>query len=87
MMQTSWAALLDPILLNPVSKVSILQNVQLVAGPNQINHLLGRNLQGWFIVRQRGLASLCDFQDSNPTPQLTLVLFSTDDVVCNVAVF
>ncbi len=87
MLQTSWASMLDPWLLNPRSKTSVLKNVQLAVGPNQINHLLGRNLQGWSIVRQRGPASFYDEQDSNPTPQLTLALNSSAIVSIDIEVY
>lgn len=86
-LQTKWPAIIDPILKNPASNPSILKNISLVTGSNVINHLLGQPLQGWYMTRIRSLASIYDTQDTNPTPQLTLVLVSSADVIIDLAVF
>lgn len=49
MMQSKWGSILNPIIANPLTNPSILQNVQLNAGINVINHKLGKKQQGWFI--------------------------------------
>lgn len=82
-----WASQLDPMLANPSNNASILKSVSLAAGSNTVNHLLGRPLQGWRIVRQRALASVYDTQDSNPTPALTLSLVSSAAVTVDLEVF
>lgn len=87
MAQTTWAQALDPIIANPMTNPSILKNVSLVAGTNVIDHKLGRRLQGWNSVRVRSAASIFDQQDSNQTPQLTLILVSSADVVVDLMVF
>lgn len=87
LLQTKWVSQLNPLLSNPANQSSILQNVVLGTGINTINHLLGKKLQGWKIVRQRAAASLYDLQDSNPSPQLTLILVSTAPVVIDLEVF
>jgi hypothetical protein len=87
LMQTSWAAQLNPLLSNPISNVSILNGVVLASGDNVINHKLGKKLQGWFMVGQNASATFYDKQTSNSTPQLTLVLNSSAAVTANVAVF
>jgi hypothetical protein len=86
-MQTKWGAILDPVLGNPSLQCRILSNVSLVAGSNTINHGLGKNLQGWRIVRQRSAASVYDNQDNNSKPDLTLILVSSAAVVVNLEVF
>ena len=86
-MQTNWAQQLNPVIQNPSLKSLILPSIQLVTGSNTINHLLGRKLQGWRIVRQRALASIFDTQDSNTMPSLTLQLTSSAPVVCDIEVF
>jgi hypothetical protein len=53
LLQSNWATLLNPLLDLPINQGQILENVQLSAGTNTINHKLGRKLQGWWIVRQR----------------------------------
>lgn len=87
MMQTQWATQLNPIISNPTINNLILKSVTLKTGTNVINHKLGRILQGWKSTRIRGPASLYDQQDTNQTPQLTLVLVSNADVVIDIEVF
>jgi hypothetical protein len=87
LMQNSWSRGLNVLLKNPALQSSILKNVALVAGTNTINTLLGQDLQGWSIVRQRGPASIYDEQDSNPRPNLTLILVSSAAVTVDILVF
>ena len=85
---TKWASILNPVLSNPTNNVSILENVGLTAGNNSIPHLLGRNLQGWYVVRmQNTYAQIYDTQSSNPYPALNLNLHSSASVVVSIAVF
>lgn len=86
-MQTKWAASLNPIVANPMVLGQQLENVQLVTGPNVVNHGLGRNLQGWLIVRQRSAASVYDTQDNNQLSALTLNLTSSADVSVDLWVY
>lgn len=86
-MQTQWAEQLDPVIVLPTNKGQILKKISLVNGANVINHLLGRNLQGWFLVRQRGPAAIYDLQDLNQQPNLTLILHSDANVVVDIFVF
>ena len=84
---SKWAAQLDPVLANPMNGVNILKNVSLINGTTTINHLLGSKLQGWFLTRVRGAAIIYDQQDTNPNPQLTLVLVSNAAVIVDIGVF
>lgn len=86
-MQTKWATQLDPIISNPTVNNLILKNIRLSTGSNVINHKLGRVLQGWKPVRIRASATFYDTQDSNQTPQLTLVLVSSANVTIDLEVF
>ena len=87
MLQTQWKAQIDPVLVKPQNLSLILPNVQLQVGTNVINHRLGSKLQGWNITRQRGPANIYDNQDSNQSPELTLVLVSDAIVNINLEVF
>lgn len=87
LMQNSWAAILNPIINNPANQSVILKNVVLVTGDNTINHLLGRKLQGWKVIRQRASATLYDKQDANQMPALTLVLNASANVTVDLEVF
>lgn len=78
---------LGPLLKNPLTNGIILEGVALTTGSNTISHGLGRNLQGWFTVRVRSSATFYDTQDTNTTPQNTLVLVASADVVVNLYVY
>lgn len=87
LLQTNWATLLNPLLKSPMLLGQVLKSEQLATGVNIINHKLGRKLQGWSIVRQRGSASIYDQQDTNSSPQLTLALVSSAAVSVDIYVF
>lgn len=87
MVQTRWSSILSPFITNPTLNNAVLKQVSLASGSNVINHKLGRKLQGWKIVRQRGPANVYDTQDSNSMPQLTLNLESSASVVVDIEVF
>ncbi len=87
MLQTKWSSQINPVINSPTNNGSILQNVTLSTGANIINHLLGRKLQGWQIIRQRASASIYDTQDTNQMPTLTLLLTSSATVVVDLYVF
>lgn len=87
LMQNSWGAILNPLLLNPTLQSVLLKNVSLINGMTTVNHKLGRKLQGWKIVRQRAAASVYDAQDANQMPDLTLVLISNAAVVIDLECF
>ncbi len=86
-MQTTWAQQLNPIIANPTIDNLILKNVALIAGTNIINHKLSRPLAGWKTTRVRASATIYDLQDTNQTPQLTLVLVASAPVVVDIEVF
>lgn len=87
-MQVRWSTLLQPLLDSPTARPVLLKGVSLSAGSNVVNHLLQRTLQGWTIVRMRGAFSqVYDTQDSNPRPELTLLLHASAPVVCDLLVF
>lgn len=87
LMQTKWAGILNPLIGNPSLATRILPNQPLINGSNVINHGLGKALTGWRIVRLRASASVFDTQDSNPKPELTLLLTSSAAVVADIEVF
>ena len=53
---------------NPINGGNTLTSQALVSGVNTINTGLNRTLVGWFIVRQRGPATIYDLQDTNTNP-------------------
>lgn len=78
---------LNPLTNQPLNSGNILTSVTLVTGANSINHKLGRPLVGWFVTRIRASATLYDTQDTNKTPNLTLNLVSSANVVVDLFVF
>lgn len=85
LIQTKWAAILNPLLARPIP--IILKNISLQNGTTVVNHLLGRRLAGWKTVRVRASANIYDNQDSNQTPEKTLILISNAAVVVDLEVF
>ena len=82
-----WSTILSPVINSPIATPVILQNIQLKAGANVINHTLGKNLTGWIPIRIRSSATFFDTQDANQTPQLTLQLTSTASCKIDILVF
>lgn len=88
LMQTKWASQLNQLLGSPISVPVFLQNILLASGDNTINHLLGRPLQGWFVVRmQTAGVALYDKQSTNQMPDKTLVLNSSGVATISLMVF
>lgn len=86
-MQVNWATIIEPVISNPANNSLILPNISLAAGSNTVNHLLGRKLSGWKTTRVRASVTLYDTQDTNPTPQLTLVLVASAPAVIDLEVY
>ncbi len=87
LLQTNWAALLDPLLGRRQNQSNILPDVELISGTTVVNHRLGRKLQGYKIVLQDAAAAIFDNQSTNQTPELTLVLVSDAVVTVSIEVF
>ena len=88
LLQTKWASALNPVLKNPIVNGVLSQQITLTTGNNIVNHRLGRPLTGWYITRMRGVfAQVYDTQDSNQTPELTLLLNSSGNVVVDLFCF
>jgi hypothetical protein len=86
-MQNSWASVLNPFIANPFLNGILLKNISLSSGDNTINHKLGRNLQGWVLVRKRQSVDIYDKQDTNQMPDLTLVLNASATATIDLYVF
>lgn len=78
---------LNPLLKNALLSGALIQEVSLASGTNTISHNLGRELQGWFVVRIRASATIYDTQDKNTIPSLTLVLVASAPVVVDLYCF
>lgn len=84
----SWSKDLNPLLASPIANPTLLKSVALVTGQtNSINHLLGKVLTGWIVIRQKASAIIWDSQDTNPLPNKTLQLLCSSNVTCDLLVF
>jgi hypothetical protein len=84
LMQTKWAAQLNPLLSNLLTQGSLLINVQLINGVTVVNHLLGRKMMGWMIADQDAAASI---YRSAPLNDQTLTLTSNAATIARLWVF
>ena len=84
LLQTSWKAILDPVLANPVTNLHILKNVILTTGTNVINHGLQQNQQGWILTDIQGASVIYRNAPFNKT---TLSLSSSANVTVSIGVF
>lgn len=84
LLQTSWAAQINPVLAQPMSSGLLLKDVVLASGSTVVNHLLGRKLQGWFITDINGAATVYRSAAKN---NLTLTLTSSAAVTVDLFVF
>lgn len=87
MIQTKWRSILNPFLANPSLQSIILKDIALINGTTTINHLLGRTLTGWRIIRINAAATIYDKQATNQSPDLTLVLVSNAACTVSLEVF
>lgn len=81
---TQWSSQLNPLLSNPVNGVSILSSVKLATGDNVINHLLGTQMQGWFLTDINAAVSV---YRSAPMNDKTLTLHSSGTATVSIGVF
>lgn len=82
--QSSWSSQINPFLANPSNKCLLIKNISLISGTTIINHLLGRQMQGWRIADINGVANI---YRSQPFNNLTLTLVSSAAVTVNLEVF
>lgn len=79
--------ILNPIINNPIIQGQTLPNIVLNSGSNNVNHGLGRALQGWFVVGISAPATIVDEQATNTLPTKWLVLSSSAGTTCSLYVY
>lgn len=84
LLQTKWKSELDPLIQDPQASGNFLQNISLINGATTINHLLGRQMQGWYLTDVSGAATI---YRNLPMNALTLTLTSNAAVTVNLFVF
>lgn len=83
-MENQWASMIEPVLNNPLNRGNLLTGIVLAVGNNVINHKLGRQMQGYYIVNQNAAAATYCSAAFNP---LTLTLHSDAIVTISLGVF
>ncbi len=87
-LQDNTRAVLDTVTNKEILDGILLKGLPLVSGStNEVNHKLGRQPQGWIIVRKRAQADVWDLQDLNTNPSATLSLACSSDVTIDIWVF
>ena len=84
LMMARWKSILDPVLANPMTNMSILENVVLSTGSNSIPHFLQQVQQGWVITDIQGAATVYRNGAFNDT---YLYLHASAGVTVNIGVF
>lgn len=85
LLQTKWSAVLAAVLSPANLDGNLLEDVELVAGNNVINHKLGRKLRGWRIEDLD--AAVAPIYRSAPKNDVTLTLNAADVCVVNIWVY
>lgn len=84
--QSLWGAILNPIISNPLSGALVLQNVSLINGTTIVQHRLGRQMQGWWVISPNAAATI--YQPvTAPNNATTVTLVSSAAVTVNLAVY
>lgn len=78
---------LRPLLQNPLLNGEFIESVSLVTGDNTILHGLDRKVQGYLVVLKSAAVTIYDKQDTNNTPNLTLILNSSGTATVTLYVF
>lgn len=79
---------ITPLVDKTQNDSQVLTNINLIQGQNNIiNHTLARSLIGYYIILKSAQADIWDTQQNNLSPDLTLWLSTSSDVLVNLIVF
>jgi len=90
LLQGNIAGTLNPLVSKVQNDSSNLKNISLVAGQvNKINHKLGRKLLGYNVMLKgtNPTAIISNDQENNPSPNLTLWLYTSVDCEIDLQVY
>jgi hypothetical protein len=85
--QTKWAGTLNPVIANVLLQGRLLEDLSVSTGTNAIAHGLGRNLVGYFVVRNNAAVTFYDAQASQQRPDLFLSLVASGAATISLYVF
>lgn len=83
---SKWKAQLDPVLKNLLIQGQLLSDIAIANGSTVVNHKLGRQPVGWFLVSPKGAAAVYEAA-YQPNPELTLTLTSNAAITSSIWVF
>lgn len=88
--QENVATSLNPLVNKVENDPTFLKNISLIAGQvNKINHRLGRKLLGYNVMLKgtTPTAIISNDQENNPSPQLTLWLWTNVNCIVDLSVY
>jgi hypothetical protein len=85
-LQSKWPSQLNPVLANLLINGQLLTDQALINGTTVVNHMMGRQLNGWFLVAPQGAATVYQAAQQ-PNPTLTLTLVSDAAITTGIWVF
>jgi hypothetical protein len=83
-LQTVWKSQLTPAIQSPIIQGHQIDGIKLINGATTFNHLLGRQMAGWFVVDTN--ANVGPFR-SQPLNDKTLTLTATGMAILSVWVY
>jgi hypothetical protein len=84
LMQSRWISILNPVLENPTTNLTILKNVVLASGNNTVPHLLQQLQQGWVVLDINAAATVYRYA---PFTDTVLYLHASAPVMMTLGVF
>ena len=81
LLQNVWKAAIAPAISSPLIQGSQVNDVSLTTNPTTFNHLLSRQMVGWFVVDQNASAMI---YRSKPLNDQTLTLTASAPVVVSI---
>ncbi len=85
-LQNKWAAILDPVITNPICNGIQLTDIKLSTGVNTIDHKLGRKINGYIITSMYDVAASI-FRQASQMPEKTIVLNSSAGTTIDLYVY
>lgn len=82
-LQSNVVQALQPLLKSPIIDGVHLKDVALASGSNDVNHGLGRPIEGWIVTNRSGTATV----HSTGSNYKTLTLVASADVTVSIWVF
>ena len=86
-LQTHIKTVLNPLLELPISDGVMIENLDIGTGDTVVNHKLGRNCEGFLVVRLKSNATIYESSTVNATPENTIILKASGAATANIYFF